>query len=300
MHSDVYAYDICLSAFTIAVSDLSKMYHTTAHAFWEPRIRPDEDVFLDCINTPHTSQSLTDEILNDICQRWQRTRAFRNLPLDRHGYLREYEKFRHDLASLPKSRGSYGIVKTTNFFHLSALERLPLSMEIYDSSFIARFHKALCISYLAVLSRQLAAASLTTDGILSRIGFLDCELWAPHSTITICGHEVELSLQDKVDRLEVFDLIYHFVLGKLFYPSLLNKWIRACVDSYLFVHYKDPSRPIWSGSRRELMDNFRWHCTPDDVLGLSGPAPHYSYLCKLPRKTVHRFDLCKINLYVCI
>ena len=267
MQSDVYTYDICLSAFSVSASQLRKLYRIAPREFWEPSVRPEEDVFLDCINTPHTWESLTNERLKDICQRWQRTRVFRNLPLDRASFVPEYEIFRFDLACLPPSRGSYAIAKTGHFTHLSFSERHPLNPQIYDPDFTARFHKALCLAYLAVLSRQLAAATLTTDGILTRIGFLDAELWAPMSTITICGREVELTLQDKVDRLEVFDLIYHFVLGKLFYTPLLDKWIMACVRSYIFDIYEDPTNPISSLSRQEMMEHLRWNFTPDDVLG---------------------------------
>ncbi|KAL8788673.1 MAG: hypothetical protein Q9195_007174 [Heterodermia aff. obscurata] len=290
LNSDVYAYDICLSAFSLAVSELSNLFRVTPDVFWEPTTRPEEDLFLDCINIPHTSSSLTDERLTDICLRWQRTRVFRNLPLDLNHYVSEYETFRQNLASMPKSRGSYAILDSTNFPHLIASERLPLPPTTHDPSFIARFHKALCLAYLAVLARRLASASITTNGILARIGLLDSELWAPHTSITICGHELQLTLRGKVDRLEVFDLLYHFVLGKIFHPDLLNAWIRACARSYLFDCYADPECEIFALGRQGMLDTFRWHCTPEDVLGNPFPLfweggaklTHIAELIQLP------------------
>lgn len=189
-----------------------------------------------------------------------------------------YEKFRGRLARQGQSDQSY-MNAFTGFTLLEHTERLQVEAQGFDEAFVERFHKAICLQSLAVKGRSLALATATTNGMLPRIGDDDCQFWPyPCSSIIIGGVVVPQMLQDKVDRLEVFDLIYHFVLGKLFSVDKLSQWVKYCSGMWMFDEYTYSDSVGGPGSRAELLEYLRYHLSPIDIAGKPAET------CLLPTK----------------
>lgn len=147
-------------------------------------------------------------------------------------------------------------------------ERVQVAPEGFDDAYIERFHKALCLNALAVRARSLALATTTIRGVTPLIGNEDSQYWPfPNCSMIIGGKRIVQSLQDKVDRLEVFDLIYHFFLGKFLPKEKLNHWLQDCSETWMFEGYIDADQLTSNASRCELTACLRYCLSPDDIGG---------------------------------
>ena len=147
-------------------------------------------------------------------------------------------------------------------------ERVQVAAEGYDEAYIERFHKALCLNSLGTRARSLALATTTDHGVTPLIGNEDHQYWPfPSCSMIIGGKEIVQSLQDKVDRLEVFDLIYHFALGKLLPEDKLNQWLEDCSETWMFKGYFPRDELTSNASRCELTACLRYCLSPEDIGG---------------------------------
>lgn len=147
-------------------------------------------------------------------------------------------------------------------------ERVQVGAAGFDEAYIERFHKALCLNSLARGARSLALATTTDHGVTPLIGDKDCLYWPyPNRDIIIGGKVIVQSLQDKVDRLEVFDLIYHFILGKVLPEKKLNQWLQECSATWMFEGYFPTDELTKDASLCELTACLRYCLSPEDIGG---------------------------------
>lgn len=147
-------------------------------------------------------------------------------------------------------------------------ERVQVAAEGFDEAYIERFHKALCLNSLAARARSLALATTTDHGVTPLIGDKDRQYWPlPNCSMIIGGKVIVQSLQDKVDRLEVFDLIYHFILGKVLPKDKLNQWLQDCSATWMFEGYFPTDELTRNASRCELTACLRYCLSPEDIGG---------------------------------
>ena len=241
---------------------MAKSYHRIEHSEWdngewEPTTRPEEDIFLDCVNTPRSRKSLSDPILNEICCRWQKTRLFRNFQLESPQLHYDYE-YHPTIPGISLSKDNNSHKTTDTDFSISPinLERIKVT-DFFGISFIERFHKALCLQSIANMSRRLAMATKATDGDIPRIGMLPYDYWSSEGQILISGHQICPSLQDKVEQLEILDLVYYFVLGRLLPARILDSWILQCRETWLIDGSSSSDYELLQYDRTAFFDYLR-------------------------------------------
>ena len=246
------------------MASLAQSYRRIEYGEWVPRTRPEEEVFLDCVNAPRSAKTLSDRMLDEICYRWQKTRLFRNFQLESQCLHHEYELLRSVSSIFLSDDDSHRTAHTD--FHISSIniERSQVT-EPFGGSFIERFHKALCLQSIANISRRLCMATKSTDGDMPRTGMLPFEYWSSEGHFTICGHQVYPSVQDKVEQLEIMDLIFYFMLGKLLPARVIDNWIHQCRETWLIEGSDSPEYEASEFDRMVFLDYLRLHLSPEDI-----------------------------------
>lgn len=250
------------------MASLALSYHRIEDGQWEPTKRPEEDVLLDCVNAPRSAKSLSDQTLHEICCRWQKTRLFRNSQLDSQHSHHEYELLR-SVAGLHLYDDDNSHGTSDPDFPISSinLERSRVT-DSFEASFVERFHKALCLQSIANVSRRLAMATKTTDGDAPRIAMMLFEYWSSEGHLTISGRHICPSVRDKVEQLEILDLVYYFMLGKLLPARVLDGWILQCRETWLIDGSSASDYEITGNDRMVFLDYLRLHLSPEDIVDM--------------------------------
>ena len=198
--------------------------------------RPEESVFLDCINSQWIQETSPDKIIDDIVLRWQRTRILRELYQDDKTGM-EYIQFRVAFTSASTPLEAVSIAEP-GFTLPSDPQRRTAR---YGNTFNSRFHRALCLHSIVIASRRLAMVTLRPAIKLEPdIEEVALDFW-DKSSVIVEGKKITPTVQDKLDCLEVFDFLYMFILRKLFPIGNLESWIKGSSDEWLFQEH---SRPV--------------------------------------------------------
>ena len=250
------------------MAGLAKSYRRIEDGQWEPTTRPEEDVFLDCVNAPRSAKSLSNQVLDEICSRWQKTRFFRNFQLDSQHLHYEYELLR-SVSGLHvyDDDNSHRAANINSPISASNLERSRVP-DSFGESFIERFHKALCLQSIANVSRRLAMATKTTDGDIPRIGMMFFEFWSWEGYFTISGHQIYPTVQDKVEQLEMMDLVYYFMLDKVLPARTLDSWILQCRETWLIDGTNALDYETSEYDRSVFLEYLRLHLSPEDIVDM--------------------------------
>ena len=165
---------------------------------------------MDCMNSPRLDKTFTDESVEEIALRWQRSRVLRDCYQDDKVYT-EYVRFRTALMSAPTASDTWSISEPGCTLPSSRQQRTAR----YGAVFNARFHKALCLHSIAIASHRLArATNRPVIGSKPDIEQLALDFW-DKTSIVVGGKETTLTIQEKVDCLEVFDFLHMLVLRRL-------------------------------------------------------------------------------------
>ena len=221
---------------------------------------------MDCVNAPRSAKSLSNQVLDEICSRWQKTRFFRNFQLDSQHLHYEYELLR-SVSGLHLSDDDSHEVDTDPPFSSINLDRTRVT-DSFEGSFIERFHKALCLQSIANVSRRLAMATKTTDGDVPRIGMMFFEYWSWEGYFTISGHQIDPTVQDKVEQLEIMDLVYYFMLDKLLPARTLDSWILQCRETWLIDGTNALDYETSEYDRSVFLDYLRLNLSPEDIVDM--------------------------------
>ena len=249
LSSDVYQYDLCLFKLNKAHEKMSGRDRQTP-----PEDRPLPRVFWSCMEANWLNETSIDEIVRYICQHWQKTKILRELYLDPN-IVDEFDSFRSNFETFKECEGKADLVKPG--FSLPGSRRSGLSklcLRIlglgkyvfrrqhndrnrcerqchFGPNFSARFHKALCLHSIAVVSRLIAIFDLRELEPLPIH-----EIWIKES-VYIGGNLVRPATQEKLDCLEVYDFIYLFLLRKAVPPEYAYSWHLHGTDWFdLVIH----------------------------------------------------------------
>ena len=239
--------------------------------------RPEGRTLLFLLDNMWTKKALTDEMINEISLRWREFRHLRELYLDEQ-ISKEFQSYRANFASEDLSweeRAAIvepGIIKSSE--PTTALEQ----SRRFDPEFKARFHKCLCLQSIAIVGRALATASSDQrlypidNPVAKDIAKIVSDIWCKEAVI-VDGAAKALSLNVKIDCLEVFDFLYMFLIRKIMPLEQLDPWTEKDVDSGPYSYDMEESfmreGPADSIDRwYSLMDYSRWRLQPEDLVDL--------------------------------
>ena len=256
--SEAYQYDLCLFKLNRVYQRIARSYQSGYHTHLDG---VDPGLFLSCVNASWLTETSIDEIVRSICAHWQSTKILRDIYLDRK-VAAEYRVFRARFSASTRSEKAnlvkpgfpmagfrkLGLRKL--FLHTSGLGKhiFPPSDNYRSQSkrrshfgpnFGGRFHRALCLHSIAVVSRQItiAAGGPESEGISLS------DMWTKER-VRIGGETVSLTKQDKLDCLEVFDFLYLFALRKVVPPKDTESWaVDEVLDFRAIRGDPNPPRP---------------------------------------------------------
>ena len=277
--SSVYGKDLCVTKFLNA-------YGYVANAYREHGNRlPDEDrldpaTFKECINVDWCRYQMTDEEVDGVAKRWQKSRFLRELYLDEE-IAKEFADFRSDFVSPSAAEDRFTTIKP-GVTTLCRVSPGYLQNQPYGPDFKERFHHALCANTVAVASHQLAKAcreniTLEDGELLDAVPHEDIvqavsEYWT-RSRWYIRGIVDDLDLFMKVDSLEVFDFLYMFLLQKILPFGNYAAWTEADAmhwseEGGFLLDEKDHAAPIGIQKWHTLLDDCRKAFQPLDLVDL--------------------------------
>lgn len=209
----MYKYDLHVVRLIAACSSLAEVYRRYGSDLTDEQ-RPSEAAFFDCVETPLSNGTLTNELLDRICLHWEDTRVLRKLYLDPY-IAAECDAVRLKIANEDIAIPAPGVTILSKDWLQADFKIGP------DHTFKERFHKALCLNTIATLGHILAKASFrdTRDGMDA----LHLLTWT-HERITIAGAEIELTLKERIECVEVDEFLYAFLLPKLLPLKKFQAW----------------------------------------------------------------------------
>lgn len=216
-------------------------------------------------------KALDDADIREIVIRWRRFVFLRNLYMDEK-LFKEYEEFRSvsfspDLSDSEEinpmtPRRARGGIKTTHIkqYHL------------FIPDFKSRFHKcvvlhSIAIEFIHFASRAIDVPNRSTDfeSDARKLESVVVALWIKHEidfSGEYSGQMTELPLVAKIDCLEVFDVLYMFLLPKILPLEGIALWLEKDTGEYPFIaweNFLDRSRSFLQPlDLVELIENRAW------------------------------------------
>lgn len=262
----VYEYDFTLSKFLDITHHLAGIYFEAGRDLPEEKWTK-ESVLIDCMNTTWTRMTATDEAIGKIALRWRQLRLLRQLYLD-DVVAQEFRHFRAQFALVPSAQARAAIVEPGVVKSSQSKQSHHFGLD-----FKARFHKSLCLHSMAIASRNIAKAGVLDPSRppyphhlkdLSDQTTTDvCELWTKTSVV-IGGEKRSLSLETRLDCLEVFDFLYLFLLKKVIPFDRLEDWLRRASEDWPYAWMSDESNGPWY----YFLNHCRWTLQPLDLVDL--------------------------------
>lgn len=262
----MYEYDLTMSKFSDATQHLAGIYLAADRNIPEEK-RPKESVLIDCMNTTWRKVTVTDEVIGKIALRWRQLGLLRRLYLD-DVVAKEFRHFRAQFA-LKLSVEERAAIVGPGVMKLGQ----PKQSHHFGRDFKARFHKSLCLHSMAIASRNIAKAAVGDGSRLPDPHHLNdlsnqtstdvYELWSKDSVV-IGGEKRPLSLDTRLDCLEVFDFLYLFLLKKIMPFDRLEDWLGEDAGDWPYFSPSDDNTGLWYS----FLNHCRWTLQPLDLFDL--------------------------------
>lgn len=232
--------------------------------------RPSTGEFLSCMKVGDRKNEYTDAIIGEICKRWQDHRMLRALYLEPSTF-QEFEVFRRKFLLAKQFKDTFSIVEIGLAPNTSKAQKRPQRPNLlYGPGFSTSFHQSLCLHFLATATRNVAGAIAKPDDIENDDGvalqaydnmlYITDSLWAKDEVTGNCSFTP--SLQVKIQCLEIWVFLYHFLLRKLFPITVLDEWINETDRNVTGYGQKRQCKKY----RASFMYSLRRFLHPHDVL----------------------------------
>lgn len=262
--SPAHAFDLTLYKFRSVAQDLAASYQKV-HAELPDAERPSESVIRDCMNTTWTKEYLTDEVIANIASRWYQVKYLRQLYLDDR-VAQDFQDFHVKFAQKQQSDNGTKLVKGG-----VKTSGQPHKGHHFGSDFKTRFHRSVSLLAMAVISHNVARLAVEDDSqpadpdypkdLSSEITFDVMDTWSK-DRVVVGGVKYDLDLDIKLDCLEVYDFLYHFLLKKAMPFDKVIDWTEEEEDNWPYQAQDDVE--AW----QYLVYHSRWILEPLDLVDL--------------------------------
>jgi hypothetical protein len=219
--SPVYEYDLTLSKLLDITQDLAGIYFEAGDESLHYEKRPALLLLIDCMNTTWPKMAVPDDVIGNVASRWRQLRLLRQLYLD-DVVDKEFQHFRRQFTRKLSAEARTAIVKPGLM-----KSSQPKKYHHFGLDFKARFHKSICLHSMAIASRNIAKVGtleLYPRSFFSQLILDVCDIWSKNSVVA-GGEKRPISLDARLDCLEVFDFLYGFLLRKVVPLDRLEDWI---------------------------------------------------------------------------
>lgn len=201
-----------------------------------------------------------DDVIGNIASRWWQSRMLRQLYLD-DVVDKEFQHFRSQFTSKLSAEARAAIIKPGLM-----RSRRPKEIHHFGLDFKARFHKSICLHSMAIASRSFAKVAAIEEHpreFFDRISVDVRQMWSKKSVV-IGGERRPISLDGRLDCLEVFDFLYGFLLKKAVPLDRLEDWIGKDAEHRPYRPLRHEDNEKWY----DLLTDCGWALQPFDLVDL--------------------------------
>lgn len=217
------------------------------------------------MNTTWTKEHLTDEVITNIASRWHQVKYLRQLYLD-DKVARDFQDFQVKFAQKQRSDDGVNLVRPG-----VETSGQPHQGHQFGPDFKTRFHRSVSLLALAVVSHNVARLAVEDESQPSNpenpkdlsddITFDVLDLWSK-KRVVVGGVKYDLGIDTKIDCVEIFDFLYHFLLKKIMPFHKVIDWTKEEEDNWPYLAQHDVE--AW----HYLIYHSRWILEPLDLVDL--------------------------------